>query len=524
MPAKRCFATKEELEELYINQNKSLEEIAEDYGMSRSGMQKIICAFKIKKDPQKARELAQKTMLEKYGTTVSLNVPGAKEKMKQTSLEKYGCEHPSQNKEIKEKTKKSIEARGGYPTQTEEGRAKIRKTNLERYGCENPMQNKDVQEKGKQTCLERYGATNIFGSEIGKQKVKEGMLRNHGVEHISKKPEYVEHMHQLWKEKYGTDWFFQTDEFKDKSKQTSLERYGTEYPFQNEEIKEKQQQVMLEHWGSRFASQVPEIKEKSRKRYMEQYGVPNNKQRHWSELTKKALLSKEGLEEFIDAHPDCSTIQLAEFLSCEFGTLGKYLTKYGLWHKINQFDSKQEREVGKLLDEWGIRHSKRKGVIFPFEIDEYCDDLNKGIEIDGNYWHSEYKVDKYYHQKKNLWGESKGVPLFHIWQYEWDNPELRKGVIHKLRIFLGLEEENDILPDELPEIIYADYGKNMCETYLAAGYECDGVTEPQYVWINAKQEVAQPWEDDKDKEDEQMHAKKFWKIYDSGQKIWKLNK
>ena len=179
MPAKKCFATKEELEELYINQNKSLEEIAEDYGMSRSGMQKIICAFKIKKDPQKARELAQRTMLEKYGTTVSLNVPGAKEKMKQTSLEKYGCEHPSRNKEIKEKTKKSIEARGGYPTQTEEGRAKIRKTNLERYGCENPMQNKEVQDKGKQTCLGRYGATNIFGSEIGKQKVKEASYKDY---------------------------------------------------------------------------------------------------------------------------------------------------------------------------------------------------------------------------------------------------------------------------------------------------------------------------------------------------------
>lgn len=524
MPAKRCFATKEELEELYINQNLTVYEVAKIYNMSESGMGKVLSRFGLKKEAAKARENAKKTMLKKYGTTVSLEVPGAKEKARKTSLEKFGCEHPSQNQGVKEKTKRSIELRGGYPLQTEEGRAKIRKTNLERYGCENPMQNKGVQEKGKRTCLERYGATNIFGSEIGKQKVKEGMLKKYGVDHIAKTAEYTEHMHQLWKERYGVDWFFQTEEFQDKAKQTNLERYGAEYPQQIEEIKEKQQQAMLDRWGYRFASQVPEIKEKTRENCLKQYGVPSNKQRHWSEATRKALLSKEGLEDFIDSHPDCSTVQLSEFLSCELGTFGKYLTKYNLWHKINQFDSKQEREVGVLLDTWGIRHSKRKGVIFPYEIDEYCDDLGKGIEIDGNYWHSEFKVDKYYHQKKNLWSESKGVPLFHIWQYEWDNQETRKEIIHKLRLFLDLEEVDDIFSEDLPEIIYSDYGKNFSEKYIAAGYECVDITEPQYIWVNAKQETIPPWSKNKDKEDEEMRSKKFWKIYDSGQQVWKLNK
>ena len=524
MPAKRCFATKEELEELYINQNLPMEEVAKIYGMSKSGMQKVVCAYGLKKDPKKYRENAQKTMLEKYGTIKPLCVPGAREKAKKTSLEKYGYDHPSKAPEVREKVKQTVEANGGYPLQTEEGRERIRKTNLERYGCENPMQNKEVQDKGKRTCLERYGATNFFGSELGKQKAKEGMLRNYGVENLMKLPEYQEHMRRLWQERYGTDWFFQTDEFKEKTKQTVRERYNVDYIAQSSEIMEKQRQTMLKNHGYEYTSQIPEIKEKIRQTTLKNWGVPHTSMLHYDEFTRKVLSCPEELEKFLDEHPDCSTIQLAEFLSCEFGTLGKYLTKYDLWHKINQFDSKQEREVGKLLDEWGIRHSKRKGVIFPYEIDEYCDDLEKGVEVDGNYWHSEFKVDKYYHQKKNLWGESKGVPLFHIWQYEWDNPELRKGVIHKLRIFLGLEEKIDILPDKLPDVIYADYGKNMSEIYLAAGYECDGVTEPQYIWINAKQEVVQPWLENKDKEDEEMYARKFWKIYDSGQKIWKLNK
>ena len=90
MPAKKCFATKEELEELYINQNLTIYEVADIYGMSASGMKKVLTNFGFKKDPKKYQENAKKTMLERYGTTASLNVPGAKEKMRQTSLEKYG--------------------------------------------------------------------------------------------------------------------------------------------------------------------------------------------------------------------------------------------------------------------------------------------------------------------------------------------------------------------------------------------------------------------------------------------------
>ena len=524
MPAKKCFATKEELEELYINQNLTIYEVADIYGMSASGMKKVLTNFGFKKDPKKYQENAKKTMLERYGTTASLNVPGAKEKMRQTSLEKYGYDHPSKAPEVREKVEESFKKRGGRALQTEEGRARIRQTNLERYGCENPMQNKEVQDKGKRTCLERYGATNIFGSEIGKQKVKEGMLRNHGVEHLMQLPEYQEHMRQLWQERYGTDWFFQTDEFKEKAKQTVRERYNVEHTQQLEEVKEKQRKTMLENHGYEYTAQIPEIKERIRQTMMKNWGVPHRSMLHYDELTRRVLSSKEELEKFLDEHPDCSTVQLSEFLSCEYNTLDRYLQKYGLWDRINQFDSKQERELGKLLDEWGIRHSKRKGIIFPYEIDEYCDDLEKGIEMDGNYWHSEFKVDKYYHQKKNIWGEGKGVPLFHIWQYEWDDQEKRKEIVHKLRLFLGLEEDDDIIPDVLPEIIYADYGKNFSEKYVAAGYECVDITEPQYVWVNAKQEIVPPWTENKNREDEEMYSKKFWKIYDSGQQIWKLKK
>ena len=149
MPAKKCFATKEELEELYINQNLTIYEVADIYGMSASGMKKVLTNFGFKKDPKKYQENAKKTMLERYGTTASLNVPGAKEKMRQTSLEKYGYDHPSKAPEVREKVEESFKKRGGRALQTEEGRARIRQTNLERYGCENPMQNKEVQDKGK---------------------------------------------------------------------------------------------------------------------------------------------------------------------------------------------------------------------------------------------------------------------------------------------------------------------------------------------------------------------------------------
>jgi G:T-mismatch repair DNA endonuclease (very short patch repair protein) len=74
---------------------------------------------------------------------------------KKTSLENNGVEHPSQSKEIQEKTKQ---------------------TNLKNHSVEYPSQSKEVREKIKQTCLKRYGVDHISKANNIKIKIKEKSL------------------------------------------------------------------------------------------------------------------------------------------------------------------------------------------------------------------------------------------------------------------------------------------------------------------------------------------------------------
>lgn len=516
MPAKKCFASREELQELYIEKNLSLKELGALFGMSVGGMAKVLQSFSIKKDPKKARENARKTMKVLYGAEDAMNCPRFREKAKETCLRRYNSETPLHSPVIQAKIREVLEAHGGYTLQTEEGRQKVKQTCLERYGVENPMQNENVKEKGKQTCLAFYGATNFFGSEQGKQKVKESLKAKYHVEHYSQTAEYKEKMRQIWQERYGEDWFVQTEEFKQKAQQTNLKRRGVPYAAQSVEVRQKQRETNVLLYGYEFASQSPETQNKTKNTNLRLYGVPYTTMRHYDEVTRVVLSSAEALGEFMDFHQGYSVSELSNLLSCNQSTLDRYISKYGLWYKINQFDSTQERELGALLDEWGLRHSKRKGVIFPYEIDEYCDDLGIGIEMNGNYWHSEEKAGQNYHQKKSLWAESKGVPLFHIYQYEWDNLQEREKLVKKLRVFLGLDEDEvSILPQKIESVI----GKERDEKFLARGYSLVGITPPDYVWVNSKQEVISSHTAETES---LIKEKGFWKIYDSGKKKWEL--
>ena len=74
------------------------------------------------------------------------------------------------------------------------------------------------------------------------------------------------------------------------------------------------------------------------------------------------------------------------------------------------------------------------------EIDIYIPELRIGIEINGNYWHCEdKKMDKNYHQQKSLLAESKGIFIYHIFEYEWI--EKKDKILNQLNNLLGLNQE-----------------------------------------------------------------------------------
>lgn len=72
-----------------------------------------------------------------------------------------------------------------------------------------------------------------------------------------------------------------------------------------------------------------------------------------------------------------------------------------------------------------------RSEIFPFELDIYIPHIKIGIEYCGLYWHSELQgKDKFYHQKKHLLCQQKGIRLITIFEDEWiQYPELVKNRI-----------------------------------------------------------------------------------------------
>lgn len=82
-----------------------------------------------------------------------------------------------------------------------------------------------------------------------------------------------------------------------------------------------------------------------------------------------------------------------------------------------------------------------KNIIAPYEIDLYFPALKKAIELNGEYWHSNYNLRKnghesaesYHRMKVNL-AKDKGIDLAFLWEDDWrETPE---ELMEKIKMFL----------------------------------------------------------------------------------------
>jgi len=63
---------------------------------------------------------------------------------------------------------------------------------MKNLGVEYPSQNQEIKNKTKQTCLQKYGCEYSLQSEIVKNKTKQTCLRKYGYEHQFQNPEIME--------------------------------------------------------------------------------------------------------------------------------------------------------------------------------------------------------------------------------------------------------------------------------------------------------------------------------------------
>lgn len=249
----------------------------------------------------------------------------------------------------------------------------------------------------QKTCLEKYGATSYRGSV-------EGALR----------------IASTCEKKYGDSCSLVNPEVSLKARQTMKERYGVPYSGQSEELFAKKKETMKKRYGVEYYPQLGHDEEKS-----------------------LILHDAVKLREYILTLPKHTLRYISQSLGYDEGAILYWLRKFSLEGLVEaaDYESTPEREIKELVESWGIRTTKDKKNIWPYEIDIYCPDFLFGIEFNGNWWHREEEKGILYHQKKALKAMENGIQLFQIFEYEWNVPSVRERIISRLQNILKLNKQ-----------------------------------------------------------------------------------
>lgn len=438
----RKIIDREEFYDLYVNQNYSIKELAKHFNCSSSRIQRARKEFNLKKTREQEREIrksSQKSRMvaipdnfeylyiveNKTLGEISQEL-GITKAAADTIKTKLGLRKTKQQRD--EVAKRLAVERFSDPEKAKEISRKRAETNLERYGCINPLQNPEIKEKAEQTNLIKYGVKNPFQAEI----------------------------------------------FKEKSKETCLAKYGKEYASQSDEVKEKAKATSLERFGVENASSSPIVREKVKETNFSKYDGKWFQQKHIPDLSIEIISSKEKFLEYVEHYEYRTTKSIAKSLGVSQCEIQHKIAEYDLYYLVDSKASYEEEQIANFLDSLGVKHQKSKKIIRPKEIDLYCPDFSVGVEFNGDYWHREERMGKMYHQEKSLDAREKGVFLYHIFEYEWDNPDTRKKVEEDLRNIFSIKEV-----DALPDTIEIDIGKFDVSILERCGYKMIKRTKPK---------------------------------------------
>lgn len=386
----RCI----ECNENYVSWMKNMEE----YTADRGGYRKY-CSAKCSANSEKVRKKYKDTCIEKYGVINSFQHEEVKNKIKKTNTEKYGTDNPQKNKEIHEKTTNTI---------------------IEKYGVDNISKSPLIQEKRKQKFIDFYGYDNPMKSDEIKQKTRSTMLEKYGVEYPLQNNEIREKAANTNLEKYGTTHPVKSDVVMDKIKQTNLKNYGYESNLSSPEIRNKIKQTNIKKYGYESNLSLPETREKIKETNLERYGTPFISQTHLSSNVIEIINSKEKFSNFIK---DKTAYEISRELGIHTSSFYDIAIRYdvqGLYNKSGL--SYLEIEMKEFLQSLKIDFQiNNKRVLNGKELDFYIPTHNIAIEMNGDYWHSDYIRNKRYHYDKWAECKEKDIHLIQILETDWNN-------------------------------------------------------------------------------------------------------
>lgn len=196
--------------------------------------------------------------------------------------------------------------------------------------------------------------------------------------------------------------------------ETNLKKYGVKNPFESQVFQDKANRTRIEKTGfahPKYAGMDPE--------------------------TVEMLWDREKLGAYMKDNGFVTTKEVANALGIDFTTVDRALHRLDAWDLIDATRSGQEAEISAFLASIGVETYHDRKVIAPYEIDLYSKEHKIGIEYNGSYFHSEYEKDKNYHKTKSVLAEEKGVFIYHIFDYEWLDPEKRERIEWQLKNLFG---------------------------------------------------------------------------------------
>jgi len=152
------------------------------------------------------------------------------------------------------------------------------------------------------------------------------------------------------------------------------------------------------------------------RRYLEKHGL-TRKQLYNSGPYKKLY----DIDWLTEKRKTMTCFQIADELGLVETTVSKVCRDFKILEKPPSGASSYENEICDYLTSQNINFERRnRSILEGKEIDIFVPDHNLAIEINGNYWHSNSKLNnKLYHQEKTLYCLNKNVRLFHIWEHDY---------------------------------------------------------------------------------------------------------
>jgi hypothetical protein len=422
--AKKKVLSQETLAQInhyYIDELWNREQICKHFNFSETYFKKLIRDGLVqKKTQEQILQTMNDTNVERYGDANYRNL----EQAKQTLLEKYGDEN-YRNIEQGMKTKAEKD-----PNWKETYVEKMQATKFERYGdsgYNNPEkisqtkkelmsdQNKKEEFLGKirQTKLERYGDEKYCNTLQAQETIQQKLLQDPNL-----RKKWVQEASATKEKRYGNPNYNNIEQIK----KTLLERYGDQHYFNIDKMKENN----VSKYGVAFPCQ----------RDISHYDI-------WSDCGK--------FERYLEDNPNQTYKELSIFFNVDRTTINQKVVDLGLQDRVQYLSgsSNYEFEIRDfLISECNVKEEEiemhNRTVLTPCEIDIYIPSRNMGIEFNGDYWHSDIQ-EKFkdhggrstYHQKKSLKAEEKGVFLFHIFEYEWNNPVTQNNIKNRLKTLLN---------------------------------------------------------------------------------------